>query len=792
MKRLLPILFLMFCCASPKAQYVFQKNKLPDEVSILKYASLLRTGTKNLSISDIINDNGKLPFKKLSGDLGNLGFTSDNYWVKFQLKNTLDIPLTYYLLTGEPVTDNVNLYLKGEGQKIEVQRSGDNVNFSKRSIANRKTLFKIELSPGEAKSAFIELKNDGEKNTLPLVLLSQQRLLEKTYSDQMVMGFFYGILSFIAITYFFFFFALKELSFLYYSLYVVFVAFCQFALDGLYHQYIGTGTSWLSLHAVIVSAILSCFFFGKYSEIVLEIKIKNQRIQRFFTALYIMLGLVLAAIIVFPTALKYAYPIINVLTLFGLILIFASIAIIIHKKQSIDVFYTVGIGILAVTIILAILMNFGVFPPNFTVDNITKPGIGLEIMALSLSMANRIGILRNRKEELQAIALQKSEEMNDVKTYFLSNMSHELRTPLNAILGMTAIMIKESTDPNTISQCETIKLASHGLLSSVNDILDFSKLEKGELELERIDFCPADILNKVALIAEQQSNAKGITFEFATSLHKNMIVLGDPARLAQIIYNVLTNAIKFTARGGVVFEVQSQSIANILTLKIIIKDTGIGIPNQKLDTIFDLFSQTNSDNKRKHGGFGIGLSIVKVLTDLHDGEIKIESEVGVGTRFEITLPYSLQQTAAEELNVFPEDEYDLLGKHILLVEDNPMNQMIIQMLLEDWKNTKISIAEDGAVCLDMLSTDDTIDLIFMDLQMPVMDGYQAISAIRNNLTGIGRMDIPIIVITADTTKTTKERVFELGADDYMNKPVDEKEMYQKVTKILSSKPARRV
>ena len=121
-----------------------------------------------------------------------------------------------------------------------------------------------------------------------------------------------------------------------------------------------------------------------------------------------------------------------------------------------------------------------------------------------------------------------------------------------------------------------------------------------------------------------------------------------------------------------------------------------------------------------------------------------------------------------------------------------MNQMIIQMLLGDWKNTKISVAEDGAVCLDMLGADDTIDLIFMDLQMPVMDGYQAISAIRNNLTGVGRMDIPIIVITADTTKTTKERVFELGADDYMNKPVDEKEMYQKVTKILSSKPARRV
>ncbi|RZJ87551.1 MAG: response regulator, partial [Chryseobacterium sp.] len=595
---------------------------------------------------------------------------------------------------------------------------------------------------------------------------------------------------FIAITYFFFFFALKEHSFLYYALYVIFVACCQFALDGLYHQYIGTGVSWLSSHAVIVSAILSCFFFGKYSEIILEIKKKNQRIHKFFAPLYSSLALLLATIIFFPASLKYAYPIINVLTLAGLILIFASIAVIIYKKQSIDIFYTVGIGILAATIILAILMNFGVFPENFTTDNITKPGIGLEIMALSLSMANRIGILRNRKEELQAIALQKSEEMNDVKTYFLSNMSHELRTPLNAILGMTAIMEKESADPRIISQCEVIKLASHGLLSSVNDILDFSKLEKGELELEKIDFSPFAVLNKVASVAAQQSAGKGIAFKFDNPLDEHVMILGDPARFEQIIYNVLTNAVKFTAQGGVILDVQSKIVDTVLTLVIIVKDTGIGIPKQKLDTIFDLFSQTNADNKRKHGGFGIGLSIVKVLTDLHRGTISIESEIGIGTSCVITLPFNLQPASVEVFNVFPEDEYNLFGKHLLIVEDNPMNQMIIQMLLEDWKNTKVSVAEDGAVCLNMLKADDTIDLIFMDLQMPVMDGYQAISAIRNNLTGIGRTDIPIIVITADTTKTTKERIYELGADDYMNKPVEEKEMYQKVTTVLSSRSAR--
>lgn len=400
-------------------------------------------------------------------------------------------------------------------------------------------------------------------------------------------------------------------------------------------------------------------------------------------------------------------------------------------------------------------------------------------------MANRIGILRNKKEELQNIALQKSEEMNDIKSYFLSNMSHELRTPLNAILGLAAIMEKETNDDKFKLNCEKIRFASNDLISSVNDILDFSQVEKGLLQLNKNDFSAYEIFEKLAISAQRQSNEKGLDFSFESSLDNNTILLGDSGRLEQIIHNVLGNAIKFTSKGKIALKSKSEIKDNILTLSVTISDTGIGIPKEKLDKIFELFAQTNIDNKRKYGGFGIGLTIAKALIDLHQGSINIDSNVGIGTSCEIVIQYPVQRVVAKTVNIYPTEDHDLLGKHILVVEDNPMNQMIVQMILEDWKNTRVSLADDGSQALELLKTDNSVDLILMDLQMPVMDGYEAMTAIRSGLTGPNNSGKPIIVVTADVTSQTKERIFNIGANEYMNKPIDEELLYQKITEVLS-------
>lgn len=785
MKTYYFLLLLLFCFTESRSQFIFKQNELPDKISILNHAKLADAKHKDYSLQQVKENFTSLKFLPLKGYFGNLGFTDHSYWVKFEIVNTLNTPLFYYLEAAESITDNVNLYLVDSLGKVLTQYNGDRLPFNERSVDHRKTLFKIKLSPQERKQAFIEIKNDGEKNSLPLNLISQESLLKTTYYDQFIMGIFYGVLLIIAITYLFFYFGISELSFLYYSLYVALVAACQFALDGFFHQYFDRDNSWVNLHAVIILAVISSYFFGKYSEIILDVKNSSRILHYSFKALYILFGFVLIGIIFIPSFLKYSYPIVNVLTLVGMILILLSISYLFIRKKPVDLFYASGISILFICFTVVILINFGWISNTISVDNITKLGIGLEIIALSLSMANRIRLLKSKKEELQAIALQKSEEMNDMKSYFLSNMSHELRTPLNAILGMTRMIESANNDPKIKANCEIIQQASNSLISSVNDILDFSQIERGDLKLDRIKFIPFDIISRLNLKFEKQALASGLDFEFRCALEEGVSVIGDPIRLEQILINIISNALKFTSEGLVSFSIDARiQEKGEISLHFTISDTGSGISPEKLDSVFEMFSQVNINNKRKFGGFGIGLCVAKALVDLQGGKIELNSEVNKGTTCQIYLDYILAPEEQKPVNIFSTEICDLQDNHILVVEDNQMNQIVIKMMLKKWNNTRVSFANDGLESLEILRNNE-IDIILMDLQMPVMDGYEATIAIRNGSAGESNINVPIIVLTADVLESTKERVFELGVNDYMTKPIDPKILYQKMTTQLS-------
>ena len=449
------ILFFILKPVGLNAQFLYRPGELPEHKSIIEHAEIADAGKQQFAPEDVRNEQTGLIFNKISGINGNLGFTNRTYWLRFTLVNLSGTDVSQYLETAEPITDNVILYLFREDNSMETQLSGDNLHYSQRSVPFRKTMFKVDLQPGETKEALIEIKNDGEKNNLPLTLISQERFLKITYLDQLVMGIFYGILFIIAVTYLFFYFALKEQIFLFYTLYVAFVGLCQFALDGFFHQYVDRSSSWINLHAVIIFAIAGAYFFGRYSELVLNAKRNFKHIFLAFKILYTLLGVTLVLIVLLPSFLAFSYPVVNVLTLFGMLLIAIAIGTLILRRQPIDLFYTFGIGTLFICFTLAILMNFGLIT-SFSIDNITKPAIALEVIMLSLSMANRIRLLKSKKEELQTIALRKSQEMNDVKSYFLSNMSHELRTPLNAILGLTGNMQNETADDSVKASCGEI------------------------------------------------------------------------------------------------------------------------------------------------------------------------------------------------------------------------------------------------------------------------------------------------------------------------------------------------
>jgi len=466
-----------------------------------------------------------------------------------------------------------------------------------------------------------------------------------------------------------------------------------------------------------------------------------------------------------------------------LILIVYSIAYLYYKRKPVDSFFTAGILFLITGFGIFIFYNFGLLPNTFFTQNSSKLGTGLEVIFLSLSMSKLIRNLKNEKNELDRIALVRSEEMNDLKSYFLSNISHELRTPLNAIVNLIDSISSEVQDDKIRQNCQIIKYSAHSLLSSVNDILDFSKIEKGELKLEMNQFDPLQVLQHLKDNANRIATEKGLRFEFSTS---RIIpdLYGDVTRLQQIVNNVLNNAIKFTATGFIKFTIDSELKANNRARLILtISDSGVGFPKEKIDRIFDSFSQNNSNNKRKFGGLGLGLYIVKTLVNMQNGTIEMSSTVNEGTTCKIELDFDIViQEKKEEVGIEPV-VCDLGGKTILVVEDNPINQMVIKMITKKWLNTTVIYASNGQEALEAFKINQ-FDIVLMDLQMPVMDGYEATIAIRNGEVGVENANIPIVAVTADVMETTKQRVKDIGMNHYLSKPIQKETLYETVKKLV--------
>lgn len=780
------MIFLLFFSLQVNAlqQEPYAAQPLTKAVSLHKYALFANAGQEEHPLEDVRNNTPNLDFRSMDSENVNIGFTKDQYWVKFRIKNTTSQILTYYLETGRPITDKVYLYSISASGTIQSQRSGDKMAFANRSFDHRKTIFELHLPSEETLDIYIKYDNDGEVLNLPLILHNASSLLRITYIEQLVFGIFYGILLIAAIIYLFFFFALGERSFLYYSIYVVSVGLLQFSLDGYFFQYFGSGGGWFSNHAVVLFAIISAGFLGKYSEVYLNIRQSNSIMPTIFNGIYLCLGLLLLAVVFVPGLLEFSYPSVNLLGLGVLMAIVVSIVILFSREIGVDKFFLTGIFFLILGFVIFILNNLNVLPNTFITQNSAKLGTGLEIIFLSLSMANRIKKLKSEKEELQNLALIRLQEMNELKSYFLSNLSHELRTPLNAIMGLADVMAYETNEQKVRNSSNVIKASSVRLLNLINDILDFSKIEKGELKLENEVFDPMEILEQLQLSYKNQAEEKGLSFEFYIKNTETGAVIGDANRLAQIVNNLLDNAVKFTPEGSIFVELETrEGQQNNLELILRVTDTGIGIPKEKMATIFESLTQESINNKRKYGGLGLGLYIIKVLVDMHMGEIQMQSNQGAGTTCTLKLSFPLAPKPAALPKQFPIDRYDLQGSHILVIEDDPINQMVLKMILKKWEGTRVSFANNGAEGIEKLE-EQQFDLVLMDLQMPVMDGYEACIAIRKGEAGIDNKNIPIIAVTADVMERTKQRVKDIGMNDYLAKPVHKDNLYLKMTALL--------
>lgn len=777
------IVFLLSMLLSGHTKAQNLKDSYPQ--SIYSSSEIIDLQHEKLSISDFLDQESSFKFFKLEDENTNLGFTENNYWVRFSLSNKESNPKLIYLETGRPITDVVNLYQVSEDGAVSELKNGDLIPIGDRAFKHRKIIFPITLEANTSYRFYVNYQSDGEVINLPIRVHDSESLIQEAYFDQLIFGVFYGILLLAGITYLFFYFGIKQKSFLLYVMYVFSVALLHFSLDGFYHQYLTPDITWFSKRAVLLFAAFSAFAFGRYVQIYTELKSFSPTINKLFNInLLAMLGLI-AMVFIWHSGLPYYYPAVNAIALLLILLSIASVIGSYVKKHPVDIFFSLGIFSLTVGFIIFILNNFSLIPNSFLTENITKLSTGLEIIFLSLSMSNRIRLLKSEKEKIQEIALIQSEESNQIKSFFLSNISHELRTPLNAIIGLSKSIQDEIKDEKTKNNLEVIQYSSMGLLNAIDDILDYSKIEKKELQLETKPFDLRKLVQQVRYINEQQATDKKLKFIYEEINPLPAVVIGDLTRTRQILQNLLNNAIKFTNEGEVRLSIESIiKSPSLVQIKIMIADTGVGIQKEKMDRIFESFIQEQIDDKRKFGGFGLGLCIVKALVDQYGGKLHIDSEQGKGTSVIVNLDMTVPEETEKKmwLSTFS-NEFDLKEKNILVVEDNPVNQMVMKSILKKWKNTSFDTAFNGIEALQKLK-ENKFDLILMDLQMPEMDGYEATLAIREGQCGEENKNIPIIAVTADATDKAKNKVYEVGMDDYLTKPVDKDLLFEQVSKAL--------
>jgi len=752
------------------------------------HLSYFEDASSILDLQDVFQRDESEDWQRIDDEVVSLGLSNSVFWFRIVLSNVSAQPAEKLLEVPYPMLNEVHSFQLVDGVVIQEHILGNEIPFSNRPINHRNLIFPIVIPPNKTMEIYFRVKSD-YSIFFPITLWEVHDFLEHDQVFLMLQALFFGLLAAIVIYNVFVAWGTKEKAYLLYVCLVLSIMFGQAIFHGLAYQFIWRNfTDWNSISLTVTLAVGNVFV-GLFVGEMLQIK---KSLPWAYLLLKVFIGWsVLVALMVFFLPNYLIIMILGVSNFFQacavLVIFFACWA---RAESEVKVFIIAWLGYLGGSILMA-LNKFNVIPYNVITENALQIGSALEAILLSFVLTIRINSLRKEtvnakleSKEMRRRVLKEKEE-GRARVQFLAMMSHEIRTPMNGVLGLVDVLKETSLDVKQQRLVGVIQTSGEMLLNVINDILDFSKADANSLQLELLPVDTAQLLDECMAVYGGVAKQKGLLLTLHHDKRIPELIESDSVRLKQVLSNLLANAIKFTKSGHVCLRTTMSGENEATRILFEVEDSGIGLSVDQQENLFVPFSQADRSITREFGGTGLGLAISKKIVDLLGGDIGVSSEVGVGSTFWFDMPISSAVNELTEPNIIidrkisVEEGTELLptrvrGLKVLIAEDNTINQMVIKGIVSPMVS-EVKIVNNGLEAVEAISKDRSyFDLVLMDCEMPIMDGFEAVKNIRESERTHGQSPLKIVALTAHALAEYREKAFASGMDDHLTKPVNKR------------------